>query len=275
MGKPKPAPARRPLDANDNISDFHDLFVGGQVVDPRKQAAEQAKAIKEQAQAELAQAQAQVEAVKKQGYEQGYDQGATEGKAASSARIMAACDNLNRTVEALERAKSQVLAGMEDEIIALVQAVVDRIFMIEGAVHPELVRQVARASVRKLSESDTITLALNPSDLDTVEEFTPQIRQGLGSLKLLNLVSDESLHPGDCRVTTAEAQVEASLKTRRQRIFEVLEDLAQRSEGMNLEPLLNQPPPGVETMRSEAAQGKPTVTPDDFGSPGTGLKKGK
>ena len=254
--------------AHNGISDFHALFVDGKVVDPRKQAADQAKAITEKAQAELQDAKSRVEAIKKEAYEQGYEQGVAEGKAAASAQIMAACDNLGRTVEALERLKTQVLAGMEDEIIALVQAVVDRILLMEGAVHPELVCQVARFCVRKLSESDALTLTLNPADLDVVEEFAPQIKQGLGALKLLHLVTDASVHPGDCRVNTAEAQVEGGLETRRQRIFEVLDDLTQRSEGLDLETLLAKTPPGVEAMRQEASQGKPTVTPDDFGSPG-------
>ena len=271
--RPAPAPAERHIPTHANLSDFQALFVGTKVVDPRKQAVdqaraitEQAKAVSEQAKAELEQAKAQVEGIKKKGYEEGYEQGLKEGKEASAGLIMASCDNLGRAVEALERAKTQVLAGMEDEIIALVQAVVDRIFLIPGAVHPELVRQVARASVHKLSESDTLTLALNPSDLNTVEEFAPQIKQGLGQLKLLNLIADESLHPGDCRVTTAEAQVEASLETRRQRIFGVLEDLAQRSEGLDLDAVLAKIPPAVEALRQEARQGKTKVTPDDFGA---------
>jgi flagellar assembly protein FliH len=269
LDKPNSASSQIPADAGHELSDFQLLFVGGKAVDPRKQAVAQAKAITEQAQAELADAQAKVDGIKKEGYEKGYEQGVSEGNAASSARIMAACDNLGRAVESLERSKAQVLSAMEDEIIALVQAVVDRIFMIQGAIHPELVRQVARSAVGKLSESDTLTLALNPSDLEIVEEFAPQIRQGLGALKLLNLVTDNSLHPGDCRVTTPDAQVEATMETRRQRIFAVLEDLAQRSEGLDLEALLQKTPPAVDAMREEAAQGKSTVTPDDFGSPKT------
>ena len=41
----------------------------------------------------------------------------------------------------------------------------------------------------------------------------------MGRLKYLDLVADDSLHPGDCLVEGPQSQVDATLATRRQKIF--------------------------------------------------------
>ena len=264
----KPARPQAPKDDGiSNLSDFQLLFKEGRMVDPRKMAADQADQIRQQAEGELNSARSEVGQIKKEAYEQGFQQGLSEGTASAKARIMAACDNLGRAVEAIDQAKSNLLGNLEAELVALVQAVVERIFLIEGAVHPELIKQVARVSINHLAEADSLTLAVCPSDLEIVEEFAPLLKKGLTSLRHVNIVPDAELHPGDCRVTSPDAQVDSTLATRKERILKVLEDRLQSGEAMDLEELVKAQPPAVQRLLQEETEAKAGVNPSDFGVP--------
>ncbi|MFH1034940.1 MAG: FliH/SctL family protein, partial [Pseudomonadota bacterium] len=164
-----------------------------------------------------------------EGYQAGYASGLEEGLVASKARIEAACDNLGRATAALERARAGVLLVMEQEIIALVQAVSDRILLAPGAVDPDLIRRVVREAIGRVSQAERLAVRLNPDDLERVREFRPRLLEGMGRLKYLDLLADPELRPGDCLVDGPQAQVDATLATRRGRIFQLLEETFHQS----------------------------------------------
>jgi flagellar assembly protein FliH len=267
-------PAELMPEEGEELSGFQLMFDGDRIVDPRQQAAEQAERITSRAEQKVQEAEGQVAQIKKEAYDKGFEQGLGEGKAASQARIAAACDNLGRAVEAIDLAKANLLGNLEAELIALVQAVVDRIFLIEGAVHPELIKHVARSSISRLAESDTLTLTLCSSDMEVVEEFAPLLKKGMVGLKHVNLVPDDNLHPGDCKVISADAQVDSTLATRKERIFQILEDTLQSGQALDLGEYIDKTPPAVELIRQDEQDAKPAVTPADFTTPPGGQTSG-
>ena len=186
----------------------------------------------------LASVQGQAAAIRRQsqeeGYQTGYQTGLEEGIVASKARIEAACDNLGRALGALERVRAGVLSVLEEEIIALVQAVTDRIMLAPGAVDPDLIRRVVREAIGRVSQAERLAVRLNPDDLERVREFRPRLIEGMGRLKYLDLVSDPELRPGDCLVEGPQSQVDATLATRRQRIFALLEETFHQSPPLDL-----------------------------------------
>lgn len=188
----------------------------------------------------MASAQGQAQEIRRQaqeeGYQTGYQSGLKEGIVASKARIEAACDNLGRALTALERARAGVLAMMEPEIVALVQAAVERILLSPGAVDPALIRRVVREAVSRVNQAERVAVRLNPDDLERVREFRPKLLEGMGRLKYLDLIADGELRPGDCLVEGPHSQVDATMATRRQRIF--------IPAGRNLPPVLAPGPRG-------------------------------
>ena len=169
---------------------------------------------------------------------------------ASQARITAGLDNLARAVTGLDAAKAQVMAAMEGEIVALVQAVVDRIFLTKDAVKPALVRQVAAESLKRLAEAERITLRLNPGDMELLKEFRPELESQLKQLKHLHIMADPQLPPGDVLAESTTCQVDATLCTRRERIFKLLEETLQQSQPLDLTP----DPASLEESEAQAAK---------------------
>lgn len=221
--------------------EFQPLITSEEDVDPVERAQHQAEELIAQAQNELVSAQEEAEGIRhkagEEGYQKGYQQGLTEGVQASQARITAGLDNLARAVMALDAAKAEVLSAMEGEIVALVQAVVDRIFLTKDAVKPDLVRQVAAESLKRLAEAEIITLRLNPGDMEMIKEFRPELENQMKQLKHLHIEADPQLTPGDVVAESPTCQVDATLNTRRDRIFKLQEETLQQNQPLDLSPI--------------------------------------
>ena len=216
---------------------------GGDALSLAQNRAEQieaaAKDLKDQAQQELEQAKTQAEEIRKQAYEEGYAQGVEEGKAAASAQVTAALDNLTRTLERLDTARASLLSDMEAELVAVVQATFDRLCLSKEAIAPDLVRNLVRTAVTRLPDSEEITVRVSPADLSLVQEFKPSIMRELEDLKRLRVQVDEKLHPGDCVVESSIAQVDATLATRRERVSRTLDEALRHGDPIPVEELGN------------------------------------
>ena len=212
-------------------------------VDPRELARNEANAIKNQAEEALKAARKEGEKIREQAYEEGYAQGMSEGEAASRAKVEAVCDNLTRALAGLGEARDKVLAVMEREMLSLVLGVVDRILMGAEAVAPQVVARVVREAIRRLGDAERVTVRLNPADLAEMEKAQPSLAQQVAGL---HLEADPQLQPGDVVAQSPVAQVDATMETRRQRVFDLLEDAFRRGEPLDLEAVATQPWPGKE-----------------------------
>ncbi|MCA1905771.1 MAG: hypothetical protein LDL11_04165 [Desulfarculus sp.] len=243
-----PAPASQPSAAEVARTGFVPLFAAKEIANPLEAAQEQARELLEQAQA---QAQALLEKAREQGYQEGYAAGEEEGRAAARARIEAAVDNLGRIVKILDSVRAGILAVMEEEIVGLVQAACDRVLMSATAADPGLVRRVVREAIARLNQAERLTVRVNPEDLKQVQEQRPELLKEFGELKQLEVKADPEVAPGGCLVDSANAQVDASLATRRQQVLTCLTEAFHRAGGLAMDELLEQAlsaPPVVDPL---------------------------
>jgi flagellar assembly protein FliH len=255
------------------IEQFHLMYVGGKIQDPREEAQRLAQKMRNQAEQELDQAQNQAEDIRNQaqeeGYQKGYQQGQKEGVEASQARINAALENLSRAMQALEKAKNQVLANMEAEILALVQAVLDRYFLRQEAVPPELIQSVISQALARVGEAEKINVKVCPKDLEFVEEFKPDLAQELKEQEMLIISPDPEMKPGGCLVETPILQVDATVATRRRRIYKLLEDAFHQDQSLDLAGLVQDTQsqdtksPETEPDSENQKAGQPAETPSE------------
>lgn len=258
---------------------FRLLVYGGRQEDPRDRAQRQAKAIIEKADTDSAalveEAKGQADGIRNQAYEEGYQQGHDEGLNAAKALVHAAADNLSRALSKLDSARAEVMAGLEGEIIGLVQAVCDRIFATPDAVPAGVIKQVVRDAVGRLLDHERVTVRLSQKDISTIEEFRPELLKTFTELGRLNLLPDPKLSPGECVVETPNARVDATLDTRRERVFKALEDTLKGNAPLDLSPVLEaggKPPAGDEPSQdnkipdpfTEPAASDPSADPPEI-----------
>ena len=200
-----------------------------------KEAEDQAREAARQAREMVEQAAKEADAIKQKAYDEGFAQGNEDGAAAGRARVEAALDNLNRMVSGLDQANARAMLSLEPEMVALVQACVDRIFLTPGAVDKNLIRQVVSEAVRRVAENEVVTITVSPADLELIREFQPSLLERFEDLKRVKLQTDPEMHAGDCLVASPTAQVEGGLAERRERILGLLEEGLRVGGGLEIE----------------------------------------
>jgi flagellar assembly protein FliH len=269
----EPGQPRQEAPAEEEEGGFRLLVYGGRQEDPRDRAERQAAEIMEKAEQDstalVEEATGQAEGIRNQAYEEGYQQGHEEGLNAAKALVQAAADNLSRALAKLDQARAEVMNGLEGEIIGLVQAVCDQIFATPDAVPDGVIKQVVREAVGRLLEYERVTVRLSQKDMSTIEEFRPELLKTFTELGRLNLLPDPDLSPGECLVETPNARVDATLDTRRQRVFKALVETLKGNEPLDLNPVLEakeQAPP-QESPADEIPSTDPSAEPAAGGPP--------
>ncbi|MFH1057669.1 MAG: FliH/SctL family protein [Pseudomonadota bacterium] len=231
---------------------FIPLFTQEQTEDPVEAAVRQAQ---ETLDAALIRAEEIKTQAREQGYREGYAGGQEEGRLAARARIEAAVDNLGRALKVLDAARAGILAVMEEELVGLVQAACDRVLMQAGASDPDLARRAVREAAGRLARAERLVVHVSPDDLAQIEEYRPRLLAELDELGHLEIKADAGVAPGGCRVDAPEAQVDASLPTRRQQVFAALTAAFHREGGLDAEALLD------EALTRSAAAADPAPEP--------------
>lgn len=244
---------------------FRLLIYDGRQEDPSARAQRQADQILAEAHQEaerlVAEAKGQAEEIRRQAYEEGYAKGHQEGLEAARAKMEAAVEDLGRAVRALEAARREVLAGLEGEILGLVQAACDKLLLTPGAVDERAIQEVVRQAISRLIDLEKVTVRLSQADLARVEEYRPQLAKEFSELGALELVADPELAPGDCLVETPTAKIDARLSTRRQRVYEKLSEALEGAEFHDLVEALER------QKQQQAQEGDPDPDTTQPGSP--------
>ncbi len=263
------APERAPEDdpARDEGQDgFRLLFYDGRREDPSSRAQRQADQILAEARQEaerlLAEAKDQAEDIRRRAYEEGYAKGHQEGLEAARAKMEAAAEDLARAVRALEAARREVLAGLEGEVIGLVQAVCDKLLLTPGAVDQRAIQEVVRQAMDRLIDLEEVTVRLSRADLARVEEYRPRLAEQFSELGALELVADPELAPGDCLIETPTAKIDARLSTRRQRVYEKLAQVLESAEFHDLVEALEQQRRQQDQPQDQTAETTPQPEAD-------------
>lgn len=224
----------------------------------------QAKAISEKSAQEVQAAQDQAAGIRQAAYDEGFEQGRQDGIAAEKARVAAALDNLERTINALADARALVLENMESEIIALVQACLEKLCQGEAAQGPEVLKNVLRQAVAQAADEQYLSVRLSQADLGLAKEFKPELLGSFESLKRLDLILDADMHPGSCVVNGPTIQIDATLNTRRQRVLDMLEEALHQTPALEIgDPTEG---PALETSpeaESQGPAGEPDAEPSD------------
>lgn len=144
---------------------------------------------------------------KKAGYDAGYQQGLAEAKqqqAPLQARMQQLVAEFRHTMEALD---SVIAARLMQLALEAARQVLGQATAVDGSA---LLRQIQQMIQQEPMFSGKPQLRVHPDDL-------PQIEQTLGATLTLHgwrLLADNSLHPGGCKVSAEDGDLDASIATR-------------------------------------------------------------
>lgn len=153
----------------------------------------------------------QIEAMFEQAREEGNAVGYEAGKA--EARIEA--ERLSELVRGMDEALDRLGGEVAEEIVALAIAIARQMVKHTLADHPATIAETVREALQQLPQSK-VRIHVHPDDAALIREYhADQLEHGHHQL-----IEDDTMTRGGCRLQAAGCEIDATLETRWRRILE-------------------------------------------------------
>jgi flagellar assembly protein FliH len=153
-----------------------------------------------------------------QGHTDGHDSGASAALDQHAARLREVIATFNAAAAALEEFRAQVEAAATRDAVELALAIAARITKRQGVIDPDVLLENVRAAMNVVGRTSVTRVAVNPSQRALLEGILPQLQGDSPSLRHAEIVDDDTIAPGGCRVFTSHGHVDADLSTQLDRV---------------------------------------------------------
>jgi len=189
---------------------------------------------RQQADQLLAAAQAQAEALQREAAARGLAEGRQTGTAAgleqgkrdgqqqalneSREQLQQALQALCGAMAAFEAARADLDASALAEVVELAIAIARRVTKRQGLIDPEILAANVQEAVKLVVKSADVRIAIHPAQRKTLDATLPQLQTQWPNLTHVQVTEDAALHPGGCRIFTAQGQIDADLDAQLDRV---------------------------------------------------------
>lgn len=170
----------------------------------------------------VAQAETEAEAIRRRAADEGRRTATLEIDEMVEKQVAPALKALDRTVAELKQAKQAWLAHWETAAVRLSAAMAAKIVRRELRDRPEITLSLVREALELAAGSPDVRLQLNPSDYQSLNDETRRITKSMSALGKAEIVADESVGPGGCRVETRFGTIDQRIESQLNRIVEEL-----------------------------------------------------
>jgi flagellar assembly protein FliH len=86
-----------------------------------------------------------------------------------------------------------------------------------------MVLEVVRGALRRLVERHTVTILVNPDDLELVREAADSLQGSLGGIEKLDVQAERRVGRGGAILRTADGELDARIASQLERVRETVE----------------------------------------------------
>lgn len=127
-----------------------------------------------------------------------------------------AAQSILQAVEAYVAARHQQLAGAEEDLVALVRVISERVIGREIALDPNICRSLVQEGLTALGDTDKVWIRLGPFFADAVDELTFELEEkGISA----SVTVDPSIGLQGCQIETELGHVDESVESRIERLL--------------------------------------------------------
>ena len=181
-----------------------------------------------QAEAIVSEARCQAERIRQTAEEDGLTAAARQAEAAVAEKIGQQVQTL---LPALSAAASQLadarqtwLRHWERSTVGLATRIAQRVIRQELSRHPKITLGLIQEALELAAGSPRLKVMLSPTDFQSLGSHAKALASQLAAVAKTEIVPDESISPGGCRVETAHGVIDEQIETRLQRIASELID---------------------------------------------------
>lgn len=201
-------------------SDDQELIAGlGKLAAEKKILEQEAQALKAETEAMIAAAQARVAQIEREAYDKGLAAGKAFGEAEEKARLA----KIDALLTAIEGERSSLHAQYEADILLLIKAMVDRVLFYEVTINPQAIEVCLQTALVYAVENSTIVVRLHNQDLERLQQAARERPELVAGYKKIELVADPALALGGCILDTGFGEIDASLESRKAKVFAAID----------------------------------------------------
>lgn len=202
--------------------------------DVEKQAVALLRQARQQADHLLAAAQAEGEVLKQKARIAGYRQGHEEGRAKGYAEGLAdgqqkglderraelgdLISALRNAAASINESRLKLQADGLNDVLSLAVAIAERVTKRMGILDPQTAIANVTDALKLVGHESDVRIAIHPSQKASLARALPQLKIAWPRMEHVDIVDDERLAPGGCRVYTARGEVDGDLDQQLQRI---------------------------------------------------------
>jgi flagellar assembly protein FliH len=164
-------------------------------------------------------------------------EGAVEGRETAKQEALPAAVAFANAGQALIVFEEQMIARYAPEMVRLALEIAEKIVYHTVAALPEVVASVLQHARQEVTDARHIRIRLNPADYELLAEIRPDLLAfGNDSGRAIEVITDEDLSRGGCRLETEMGVVDATIPTQIAEIRRQLLDQEDLTKQMDSSP---------------------------------------
>ncbi len=170
----------------------------------------------------LAAAHAEADQIRAAARSMGEAEGRAAAEAAARAQLEPALRAAAAAAAALEQLADAVTAELEHDAVGLALRLAEQIVAGAIDVEPERLVEIAAQALRRIRDRRSVTLVVNPADLELLSGSVSALRAALGGIEQLSVQADRRVGRGGVLARTEDGEIDASLEAQLARAREVV-----------------------------------------------------
>ena len=170
----------------------------------------------------------------RQGFDQGFSEGKIEGNKAGKTEFDLIKDEyiqstnlLFETIKSLDDYKRVIFEKTESVFIPLIEKIVKKVVSDHLVLHPEIIQDIVLDSIKHLKEYYSVSIRASSAHYDFLTSSKESLANLL-SVKTIDIIRDDSLADGGCRIETDFGLVDASIELKMLGVMELINSIYER-----------------------------------------------
>ncbi len=158
-----------------------------------------------------------------EGLRQGTEEGRKSGHEAALTEIKPtlrqALDALTNAVNKIEASRNDIEAAGIHEVVSLAIAIARRVTKRQAAIDPLVLTENIKEAMKLAVQAADVNIVIHPSQRQTLSDELPRMKMHWPSVKHVELIEDESVGIGGCRIMTRHGEVNAAIDVQLDRVI--------------------------------------------------------
>jgi flagellar assembly protein FliH len=181
----------------------------------------------DRARALIEDAAARADAIAQDARKRGHDEGFDAGRQSADAEMNDMLVTMRGLLEMARVERHKLIEEAEPELVRLALGIAERVLHQQVALDRGVVVEMAKVAIARLIERDTVTVRVNPADLERMREHRDELI-AIGDIRNLRVVEDKRVDRGgvvvDSETGTIDARIGTQLEEAR-KILDIEDDL--------------------------------------------------